>query len=146
MKPEIIAVICVFITFSIIEMWRVGLFTKKHAVKGDGLVELISTLMLLVVTQPFILAATYYLGLTYLPQFENALAHWSISAQIAMLLVFDDMLQYWWHRLSHSTPWLYKLHRPHHNPGYMSVRLVYRNGLLYYMFMPAIWGSAVMSN
>ncbi len=61
-----------------------------------------------------------------------------------MLLVFDDMLQYWWHRLSHSTPWLYKLHRPHHNAGYMSVRLVYRNGILYYLFMPAIWGSALM--
>ena len=144
MKPEIIAVLCVFVAFSVIEMWRVGLFTKRDAIKGDGVVELISTLTLLLFTQPFIIASTMYLGLTYFPQYENALAHWSIPAQIAMLLVFDDMLQYWWHRLSHSTPWLYKLHRPHHNAGYMSVRLVYRNGILYYLFMPAIWGSALM--
>ena len=144
MKPEIIAVLCVFVAFSMIEMWRVGLFRKKDAIKGDGVVELISTLTLLLFTQPFIIGATMFLGLTYFPQFENALAHWSIPAQIAMLLVFDDMLQYWWHRLSHVTPWLYKLHRPHHNAGYMSVRLVYRNGILYYLFMPAIWGSAIM--
>ena len=144
MKPEIIAVLCVFVAFSMIEMWRVGLFRKTDAIKGDGLVELISTLTLLLFTQPFIIGATMFLGLTYFPQFENALAHFSIPEQIAMLLVFDDMLQYWWHRLSHVTPWLYKLHRPHHNAGYMSVRLVYRNGILYYLFMPAIWGSAVM--
>ena len=47
MKPEIIAVLCVFVAFSMIEMWRVGLFRKKAAIKGDGLVELISTLTLL---------------------------------------------------------------------------------------------------
>ena len=144
MKPEVIAILCIFVAFSIFEMARVGLFRKTDAVKGDGLVELVSTLALLIFTQPFILASVHYLGTTYLPQYENALTHWAIPAQIAMFLVFEDMLQYWWHRLSHSVPFLYKLHRPHHNSGYMSVRLVYRNSILYYLIMPSIWGAAVM--
>jgi sterol desaturase/sphingolipid hydroxylase (fatty acid hydroxylase superfamily) len=64
-------------------------------------------------------------------------------AMFAILLVGDDMTQYWWHRLSHSS-WLYPLHRAHHSAPYMSVRLVYRNNLLYYLFMPGIWVSAVL--
>ena len=144
MKPEIMVILGIFFAFAAVEMIRVGLFRKDQAVTGDGKVELISTLMLVVVTQPGIIASVNYLGAAYAPQYEGALAGLAIPAQIALLLVFDDMLQYWWHRLSHSVPWLYKLHRPHHNAGYMSVRLVYRNSILYYMMMPAIWGSALM--
>ncbi len=144
MKPEVIAVLCVFVAFSIVELVRTGLFHKKDQFKGDGLVELISTLTLLIFTQPVIIASVMYLGHRFAPQYENAFGHWSIWAQVGMLLLFDDFLQYWWHRLSHATPWLYKLHRPHHNAGYMSVRLVYRNGIFYYLLMPSIWGSAVM--
>ncbi len=54
------------------------------------------------------------------------------------------MVQYWWHRASHSFAWLYKLHRPHHNAEYMSIRLGYRNNLFYYLFMPAIWMSGIL--
>ena len=54
------------------------------------------------------------------------------------------MMQYWWHRLSHTVPWLYNLHRPHHNAEYMSVRIVYRNNVFYYLLMPSLWLSGVL--
>ncbi len=54
------------------------------------------------------------------------------------------MMQYWWHRLSHTVPWLYNLHRPHHNAEYMSVRIVYRNNIFYYLLMPSLWLSGVL--
>jgi sterol desaturase/sphingolipid hydroxylase (fatty acid hydroxylase superfamily) len=41
-------------------------------------------------------------------------------------------------------PWLYNLHRAHHNARYMSVRLVYRNNIIYYAMMPSIWFAAVL--
>lgn len=52
------------------------------------------------------------------------------------------MTQYWWHRASHSFGWLYNLHRAHHNARYMSVRLVYRNNIIYYALMPSLWLAA----
>jgi sterol desaturase/sphingolipid hydroxylase (fatty acid hydroxylase superfamily) len=60
-----------------------------------------------------------------------------------ILLVADDMTQYWWHRLSH-TRWLYPLHRAHHSAAYMSVRIVYRNNLVYYAMMPGVWISGLL--
>ena len=45
---------------------------------------------------------------------------------------------------SHSVPWLYNLHRAHHNARYMSVRLVYRNNIIYYAMMPSLWFAAVL--
>jgi len=49
------------------------------------------------------------------------------------------MTQYWWHRITHNTPWLYNLHRPHHQAEYLSIRIVYRNNIFYYFLMPGLW-------
>lgn len=144
MKPEIIGVICVFVTFSIIEAIKVGLFNKKNQTKDDSIVELGSAFVLLLLVQPGIILTATFLMAANFPEYRDALIDLPIVAQIGLLLIFDDMTQYWWHRLSHSTPWLYKLHRPHHNAEYMSVRLVYRNSILYYAMMPGIWFSAVL--
>ena len=51
------------------------------------------------------------------------------QVKAGILLIGDDMMQYWWHRLSHTYIPLYKLHRAHHNAKYMSIRIVYRNNL-----------------
>lgn len=61
-----------------------------------------------------------------------------------MLLIGDDMMQYWWHRLAHTQPFLFNFHRAHHEPRYISVRVAYRNSFLYFLFMPTIWISAVL--
>jgi len=94
MKPEIIAVLIVFALFSFIEMWRVGLFKKAQARAGDGMVELISTLTLLIVTQPMILFVAFMLMSQFFPSYEGSLAGLAIWAQIGLLLIFEDMLQY----------------------------------------------------
>jgi sterol desaturase/sphingolipid hydroxylase (fatty acid hydroxylase superfamily) len=62
---------------------------------------------------------------------------------IGTLLIADDLTQYAWHRLSHSSV-LWPLHRAHHSAAYMSVRIVYRNNALYYAFMPGLWISGVL--
>ncbi len=78
------------------------------------------------------------------PQYEGALVNFPLLAQIGLFLVLDDMTQYWWHRLSHNVKWLYALHRPHHDAGYMSIRIVYRNNVFYYLLMPGIWFSGAL--
>ena len=67
------------------------------------------------------------------------IADWHVLAIFGLLLIFDDLTQYWWHRTVHNVPFLYHLHRPHHEAEYLSVRIVYRNNPLYYLFMPSLW-------
>ena len=51
---------------------------------------------------------------------------WLVLAIVGLLLLVDDLTQYWWHRLSHS-PLLWPLHRAHHSAEYMSIRVTFRN-------------------
>ncbi|MFC3094887.1 fatty acid hydroxylase family protein [Alteromonas sediminis] len=141
---EYVVVTLVLVAFALAEAIRGGLLNKRAEVSDDIKVEAVSTLVLFIFTQPGILLATYVLLHLALPAYEGAFAHVPVYLQVLCFLVFDDMTQYWWHRLSHSVPALYNLHRAHHNAGYMSVRIVYRNNLFYYLMMPSIWCSGAL--
>ena len=137
-------VLGIYVAFGLIELIRSDLFTKREQCRNDGIVEAVSTVLLLTVTQPSIILFVNWLGLRWFPQYEGALSGIGFWAALALFLVFEDMMQYWWHRASHSFAWLYNLHRAHHNARYMSVRLVYRNNIIYYAMMPSIWLSGVL--
>ena len=144
MKPETLAVLGIFMGFVLLEIIFTNFFNKKGQTRGDAVVESVSTVVLLLLTQPLILLATA-LGMGELfPEAEGVISTWPIWSKVLLLLIFDDMMQYWWHRASHTLPWLYKLHRPHHNAAYLSVRVVYRNNLFYYAMMPGIWFSGIL--
>lgn len=139
MKIEIICVFGVFFAFALLELTRTRLFNKPGQTKDDGWVEIIGSLVLLTVTQPFIMFLSYTLMSFAFPAAQGSWAGISVFAAIALFLIFDDLAQYWWHRTSHSVPFLYNLHRAHHNAEYMSVRIVYRNNIFYYLLMPSLW-------
>ena len=144
MKTEQLIILAIFGCFVLLEIARTHFFNKNGQTRDDAVVEVVSGSTLALITQPFILFAAGYLAMTIAPNAEGALAALPFVAQFALLLVFDDMTQYWWHRLSHTVPWLYKLHRPHHNAEYLSVRVVYRNNVFYYLMMPGLWLSGVL--
>lgn len=78
-----------------------------------------------------------------MPAERDLLAHWPWWQMLAVLLVADDLTQYFWHRLSHTSI-IWPLHRAHHSAAYMSVRVVYRNNAFYYALMPGLWLSGVL--
>ena len=137
-------VVAIYVGFCLLELIRTRLFAKSEQSRHDGIIEIVSTFTLLIATQPAILLIVGALGHAWFPQYEGALAHAPWYAALALFLVFEDMMQYCWHRASHSTAWLYNLHRAHHNARYMSVRLVYRNNIIYYAMMPSIWFAGVL--
>jgi len=144
MKPELIIILSIFVGFIVLEMIFTQFFNKKGQVKGDGIVELIGTLMLTLVTQPLVVAGGFALGAFFLPGSQDILKAWPVWAVFGLFLIFDDMTQYWWHRISHRVSWLYKLHRPHHNAEYLSIRVVYRNNIFYYVLMPGLWFTGIL--
>ena len=114
-----------------------------HATAADNSLDLVGFALLAALTQPLIMFLTKKMGLAFAPSYENALADLPWYAMVGLLSLGDDMLQYWWHRLSHS-PLLWPLHRAHHTAQYMSARIIYRNNFFYYLGMPAIWMSGVL--
>ncbi len=145
MKPEVFAVLMIFIAFIVAEIIFTKFFQKKNQVKGDGWVELLGTLTITLLTQPLIVLFLSPLLASFLfPGSAGILESWPFLAVFALFLVFEDMTQYWWHRITHATPWLYKLHRPHHNAEYMSIRIVYRNNIFYYYLMPSLWFAGIL--
>ncbi len=144
MKPEMLVILGIFFSFGVIEFFRTDLFHKNGQKKRDGIFEILSVLALVFFTQPFALFMGAYVTSLIAPQAEGALAGLPFIAGFALFLIFDDLTQYWWHRASHSLPWLYKLHRPHHDAAYMSIRVVYRNNIFYYALMPGLWLSGAL--
>ncbi|WP_262696139.1 sterol desaturase family protein [Kordiimonas aquimaris] len=134
----------IYLFFAILELAMGRFLNRDKTTPGDVWIEVIMTLSLPVIIQPLIFLSVGFLMQTYAPNTVGMIGDWPWYLILLCFLVGDDMTQYWWHRLSHALPWLYSLHRAHHDVAYMSVRLVYRNSLIYYMFMPGIWVSALL--
>ncbi|MEE4245757.1 MAG: sterol desaturase family protein [Kangiellaceae bacterium] len=144
MKPEIITVMAIFAGFILLEIIKTNFFNKPEQTKDDGWVELLSTGFLALITQPLALFGGGLIASMLVPEHQDVLKNWSFISVFALLLICDDLTQYWWHRLSHKVKPLYNLHRPHHNARYMSIRIVYRNNFFYYLLMPGLWFSGAL--
>jgi len=139
---QALAVLAIFVTFAVIEMRR-GRFLATEATTEDKWLDAVVITVFPLVIVPSIFFLSYTLCMHWIPEHQNALAHWSGWAMALTLLVTDDMTQYWWHRFSHST-WMWPFHRAHHSAAYMGVRVVYRNNFFYYAFMPGLWLSGIL--
>ena len=120
-----------------------GRHREFRATADDTKLEACMFISLLAVSQPLAFALTGKLCSLVMPEQRNAWATMPWWAMTAILLVGDDLTQYWWHRVSHSQL-LWPLHRAHHSAHYMSIRITYRNNFFYYLMMPGIWISGVL--
>ena len=121
-----------------------GLYLEDKRTKNDFTIELLSLITLPTLIQPGIFLLVLWIMGTMFPGLEDAYIHLAIGWQILAFLILDDLSQYWWHRLSHVSPTMWKLHRPHHVVEEMGVLVTYRNATLYYALMPGIWFSALL--
>ena len=136
------ALFAIIATFGVLEIAS-GRHKEFHATHDDTKLEAFMFISLLALAQPLAFAVTDKLCSLAMPGQRDALAALPWWAMTAVLLVGDDMTQYWWHRVSH-TPLLWPLHRAHHSAHYMSIRITYRNNFFYYLMMPGLWISGVL--
>lgn len=91
------------------------------------------------VTRPLIA----YLGLQILPALLPGLQnkfHWvPFVWGLFIIAVADDLTQYWYHRLHHEIPWLWRFHRTHHSAPYMGMSMANRQNLWYTVFFSQIY-------
>jgi sterol desaturase/sphingolipid hydroxylase (fatty acid hydroxylase superfamily) len=131
----------IMLAFAALE-WRAGTLRSAHESHEDAPLETAITLLAALV-YPGAIVIVGWLGRAFAPGAQDALADLPAWQMWVLLLLLEDLTQYWWHRASH-TPLLWPLHRAHHSAPYMSVRVVYRNNLFYYLLMPGIWLAAAL--
>ncbi len=134
-------VAAVFVGFAIAEL-ATGRFGPRGR-RFDPLVDAVCALLVPGVLLLGVLHTSTTLSALAFPDAADMLAHLPAWQMFGAFLILDDLTQYGWHRLSHSVPALYSLHRAHHSPEYLSVRVVYRNNLVYYVIMPGVWLSGL---
>ena len=135
-------VILLYVGFALLEH-ALGRFRQPEKGKlRDNLIELVSGLGLPFLLVPAVFTLVPTLMDAVVPSAAGSLESWPWWVMFGVLLLADDLTQYLWHRASHTWPWLFRLHRAHHSAAYISVRVTYRNNILYYAMMPGLWLSA----
>ena len=138
---QFLAAVSVLVAFAGAELVQ-GKFFAPEATREDNRLDVAVTLLFPAISFAVLTAATA-LCEWLIPGQRNALAHWAWWQMLVVLLLADDLTQYFWHRLSHTSV-MWPLHRAHHSAAYMSVRIVYRNNAFYYALMPGLWLSAAL--
>lgn len=133
----------VMLVLGIIEVLG-GLYVNGKRTRNDYTIELVSLAILPTFVQPGIFLLVVLAMSAGFPQLEDQFLNVSIAWHFLAFLIFDDLTQYLWHRLSHANKTMWKLHRPHHVVEEMGVLVTYRNAFLYYAFMPGIWLSGLL--
>lgn len=62
-----------------------------------------------------------------------------------IIAVADDLTQYWYHRLHHQVPFLWRFHRTHHSAPYMGMSMASRQNIIYTIFFSQIYLIAILT-
>jgi sterol desaturase/sphingolipid hydroxylase (fatty acid hydroxylase superfamily) len=79
-----------------------------------------------------------------LPAFRNAFDWTPFFWGFLIIAVSDDLTQYWYHRLHHEIPWLWRFHRTHHSAPYMGMAMASRQNIIYTIFFSQTYLTATL--
>jgi len=74
-----------------------------------------------------------------LPELRNRFAWVPFFWGFLIICIADDLTQYWYHRLHHQVPWLWRFHRTHHSAPYMGMAMASRQNVLYTIFFSQLY-------
>ena len=135
---DIYLVLGILVGFGLLET-AAGYLRHSKRRRADWLQEVTSFFALSLLIKPLIVLTVLALGAAVFPEVANTLQATPLWLSLLAFILVDDLLQYWYHRSAHEYPFLWKLHRTHHQAEEMGFFVSYRNAALYYLLMPNIW-------
>ncbi|MBD2752546.1 sterol desaturase family protein [Spirosoma validum] len=113
--------------------FSLGLY-KKHWNRNEILLDITCFTIPKLVIKPLVA----YFGLKFhpyvLPDSKGAFDWVPFWWGFAIIAVADDLTQYWYHRLHHEVPFLWRFHRTHHSAPYMGMAMASRQNVIYSLF------------
>ena len=123
--------------------FALGLY-EDHWTRNESMLDIacfaVSHLVVKPVTIYFSLLALPWL----LPAMKNIFAWVPFWWGFFIIAVADDLTQYWYHRLHHQVPWLWRFHRTHHSAPYMGMAMTSRQNFLYTVFFSQTYLTATL--
>src|SRR3954451_654445 len=120
-----------------------GLY-ENHWTKNERLLDIVCFIVPKILVKPVIA----YFGLLVLPKIlpnaKDMFAWVPFWWGFFIIAVGDDLTQYWYHRLHHQLPWLWRFHRTHHSAPYMGMAMASRQNFLYTIFFSQIYFTTAM--
>lgn len=120
-----------------------GLYEKRWN-KNERTLDIASYLFPLLIMGPVIA----WFGLKFLPLaipgLHNIFTWVPFIWGFMIIAVADDLTQYWYHRLHHEIPWLWRFHRTHHSASYMGMAMANRQNIIYTFFFSQIYLTVVL--
>src|SRR5581483_3045216 len=127
----------IMLALGIVE-FAVGLYENKWT-KNERVLDIVCFIAPRFLVRPVIA----YFGLKFLPILlpggKNAFAWIPFWWGFAIIAVADDLTQYWYHRLHHQLPFLWRFHRTHHSAPYMGMAMASRQNVIYTVFFSQIY-------
>jgi sterol desaturase/sphingolipid hydroxylase (fatty acid hydroxylase superfamily) len=133
----------VFLIVGILE-FAFGLYTgrwKRNDRNLDLTTFLINQLLRFVKINFFLL----FLLPLVIPQHKGTFSWVPMGWALLIIAIADDFTQYWFHRLHHEIPWLWKFHRTHHSANYMGIMMANRNNLIQSLLFPNMYITATLT-
>lgn len=120
-----------------------GLY-KKRWNKNEKWVDIACFTIPKLVVKPLVAYYSLLVLPAILPTLKNTFDWVPFLWGCAIIAVADDLTQYWYHRLHHQVPWLWRFHRTHHSASYMGMAMASRQNIIYTLFFSQTYLTAAL--
>jgi sterol desaturase/sphingolipid hydroxylase (fatty acid hydroxylase superfamily) len=111
-----------------------GLYDRDRWDGNEKLTDLVCYAFPLLIVRPVVTYFSLKVLPFALPGWKNTFAWVPFWWGFFIICIADDLTQYWYHRLHHQVPWLWRFHRTHHSASYMGMSMASRQNAFYTIF------------
>lgn len=121
-----------------------GLYDHKWT-KNERVLDIVCFLVPKVLIPPMVAFFSLKVLPFILPNLDNTLSWIPFWYGFFVLAVADDLTQYWYHRLHHQLPFLWRFHRTHHSAPYMGMAMTNRQNVIYTILFSQIYLTSTLT-
>ncbi len=121
-----------------------GLYDDDKWTKNERTLDIVCFVLPKLVVGPVTAYFSLQLLPRILPDLANVFAWVPFWWGFVIIAVADDLTQYWYHRLHHQVPFMWKFHRTHHSAPYMGMSMASRQNIVYTFFFSQTYLTATL--
>lgn len=121
-----------------------GLYDHKWT-KNEKILDVACFLVPKLITPPTMAFFSLKVLPIILPSLDNTLTWIPFWYGFIILAVADDLTQYWYHRLHHQLPILWRFHRTHHSAPYMGMAMANRQNVIYTILFSQVYLTSALT-
>ena len=124
--------------------WLLGLYERRWT-RNERLLDVVCFVVPKILVRPAVVYFSLKLLPYVLPSSAGVFSWVPFWWGALIIAVADDLTQYWYHRLHHQVPFLWRFHRTHHSAPYMGMAMASRQNVIYTIFFSQIYLTAALT-